>query len=212
MSKLKLQFINPILVALAFIEGLWAYSRLPEKVASHWNAQGQVDAYSSKSSGAFTMPIIILVVYLLLLVLPKIDPKRKVAGIIGIFNLFITVFLLFMIYIYNLTIAYNIKGEFDFLKAMLPALGIFFYFIGWMLPQAKPNWFIGIRTPWTLSSDKVWEKSHELGGKLFKASGILILLGFLFPRHAIYFVFVPVIASALYTTIYSYFEYNKEKK
>ncbi len=80
---------------------------------------------------------------------------------------------------------------------------------GVMMENAKRNWFIGIRTPWTMSSDSVWNKTHAIGGKLFKISGGIAFLGVLFPDYAFFLVIAPIILSALYVTAYSYFEYKK---
>jgi hypothetical protein len=80
-----------------------------------------------------------------------------------------------------------------------------------MVENAKRNWFIGIRTPWTLSSDSVWDKTHKLGGKLFKVSGIIALFGVIFPLFAFYLVIVPVISVAFYTMLFSYLEFRKEE-
>jgi len=95
---------------------------------------------------------------------------------------------------------------------MAPAMGILFFYAGVLIENSKMNWFIGIRTPWTLSSESVWDKTHKLGAKLFKASGIIAFAGLIFPALAFYFVLIPVIISALWTIIYSYLEYQKEKK
>ena len=96
-------------------------------------------------------------------------------------------------------------------KMMVPALGILFYYCGILVENAKRNWFIGIRTPWTLSSDKVWQKTHKVGGKLFKASAIIAFSGIIFPRYAIFLVIIPAILVGVSTIVYSYFEYQKQK-
>jgi uncharacterized membrane protein len=97
--------------------------------------------------------------------------------------------------------------------AMLPAIGLLFIFTGYMLTQAKRNFFIGIRTPWTLSSDTVWARTHSLGGKLFIASGILALIGGLFGgMTAFWFLFVPLIGSTVFLVVYSYVLYRQETK
>ncbi len=80
------------------------------------------------------------------------------------------------------------------------------------MEKAKRNWFIGIRTPWTLNSDAVWDKTHRIGGRLFKAAGIVALLGVFFPNHAILLILVPAILVASFTIIYSYFEYQRETR
>jgi uncharacterized membrane protein len=98
-------------------------------------------------------------------------------------------------------------------QAMLPALGILFFFVGYMMRRAKRNFFIGIRTPWTLSSDRVWDETHRLGSLLFMISGVLAFLGsFLGGMIAFWFLFVPLIGSTLFTLVYSYILYQREIK
>jgi len=74
------------------------------------------------------------------------------------------------------------------------------------------NWFIGIRTPWTLSSEKVWDKTHKIGGRLFKIAGIIAIGGILFQNYAIFFIIVPILLAAIYSVVFSYIEYQKEIK
>ena len=97
-------------------------------------------------------------------------------------------------------------------QMLAPAFGVLFYCLGILLGNAKRNWFVGIRTPWTLSSDVVWDKTHKMGGKLFKAAGVVAFLGVLVPAYALLLVIVPVIAVAVYTFVYSYFEFVKQSK
>jgi uncharacterized membrane protein len=117
----------------------------------------------------------------------------------------------FLFYIHLLTIFWNSGYTFNMLTFLSPALAILFYSTGILIENAKRNWFIGIRTPWTMSSDKVWDKTHKLGGKLFKIVGILALLAIFFESYAILIIVVPVIIVSIYTIVYSYFGYQKEK-
>jgi len=89
------------------------------------------------------------------------------------------------------------------------ATGLLFLYLGTILDKLKRNWFIGIRTPWTLSSEKVWEKTHRIGGILFKISGLIILAGMFAPEHLLLFVLIPVFATVVFLIIYSYLEYRK---
>ena len=89
-------------------------------------------------------------------------------------------------------------------------LGLLFFYSGVLCENARRNWFIGIRTPWTLSSEKVWKKTHEIGGKLFKVAGMITLVGTFFPGYALFFVLVPALSVVTYVIIYSYVEYQKE--
>lgn len=207
----KTAVIVGILIILSFIAGLYLYPRMPDQMASHWNAQGEVDGYMPKFWGLFLLPMILVVVVSLFVILPKIDPlKKNVEKFRPYFDGFILVMSLFLLYIYALTIAWNLDYKFNMTTMILPAMALLFYYSGVLLENAKRNWFIGIKTPWTLSSDIVWKKTHKLGAKLFKISAIVILSGLLLPDYGFFFL-IPVIIAALYPIAYSYFEFKKLK-
>jgi len=202
-----------VLILISFGLGIYLYPQMPDEMASHWNIKGEADGYMSKFWGLFLMPIILLGLFLLFILIPKIDPlKANIAKFRKYFDGFMVLIMVFLFYIYLLSIAWNLGKRFDMSQMMVPALGILFYYCGILVENAKRNWFIGIRTPWTLSSEKVWEKTHKIGGKLFKVTGLIILLGIFFPNYAFYFILVPVLLAAFYTITYSYFEYQKETK
>lgn len=198
------------IIVLSFLIGIYLYPRMPLMLASHWNARGQVDGYMSKFWGLFLMPIISTLMYLLFITLPKIDPmKANVDKFRKYFDGFIVAIITFLFYLYLLTIFWNLGYKFSLIQFLSPAFALLFYSVGILIEKAKRNWFIGIRTPWTLSSDKVWDKTHKLGGKLYKLSALFSLLGLLFPLSAIYFVIIPIITFSLYLFVYSYLEFQK---
>ncbi len=199
----------------ATLAGLLLWNRLPDPMASHWGVNDQVNGYMSKFWGVFLMPLITLAMLVLFLVVPAIDPlKANIAQFREIFNLFIMLIVAFMIYMYGLTLAWNLGyTHFNMSRAMLPALGLLFIFVGFMLRQAKRNFFIGIRTPWTLSSDTVWNETHRLGAVLFMISVALAFIGgFLGGMLAFWLMFIPLIGSALFLVVYSYILYQRETK
>ncbi|KKL08308.1 hypothetical protein LCGC14_2577170 [marine sediment metagenome] len=209
MKKNKIIILG--IISLSFIIAIYVYPQMPEKMASHWNAQGKVDDYISKFWSLFLMPIISIGLFLLFILIPKIDPlKENIEKFRKYFDGFIVLIMIFLFYVYLLTIFWNIGIRFNMTQFMMPALGILFYYCGILVENAKRNWFIGIRTPWTLSNEKVWDKTHKIGGKLFKVTGIIAFLGIFLPKYAIFFVIIPVISVAVYTIIYSYFEHQKE--
>ena len=209
----KSHFLIIILILISFGIGAYFSPQMPEKMASHWNTKGEADGYMSKFWGLFLMPIILLGLFLLFILIPKIDPlKENIAKFRKYFDGFIVLITLFLFYIYLLTIAWNLGKRFNMGQMMMPALGMLFYYCGILTENAKRNWFIGIKTPWTLSSERVWDKTHKIGGKLFKAAGLIAFLGIFFPNYAFYFILVPALLVAFYTIIYSYFEYQKETK
>jgi len=96
---------------------------------------------------------------------------------------------------------------------LAPAVGILFFYLGILTENAKRNWFVGIRTPWTLSDERVWDKTHRLGGKLFKIIGVLIaILGFFFDQYFVFLLLTFVLIDTALVTTYSYFEYKKQVK
>ena len=200
------------IILLSFLIGIYLYPKMPEKMASHWNAQGQVDGYVSKFWGLFLMPFISLALFLLFILIPKIDPlKANIEKFRKYFDGFIIFTILFLFYLFTLTIFWNFGVKFSMNQVLPPAFGILFFYCGILIEKAKRNWFIGIRTPWTLSNDKVWERTHKIGGKLFKVVGIIAFLGIIFPNYALFLILFPVIAVSIYTVVYSYFEYRKER-
>ena len=201
------------LILLSFAIGIYFYPLMPEKIASHWNAQGQVDGYMSKFWGLFLMPIISIGMLFLFMIIPRIDPlKSNIAQFRSYFDKFVILVIGFLFYVYLLTIFWNIGLKFDIIILLSPAFALLFYYSGILIENAKMNWFIGIRTPWTMSSEKVWDKTHKIGGKLFKIAGIVALGGIFFQSIAIFFIIIPIIAVAIYTIVYSYVEYQKETK
>jgi uncharacterized membrane protein len=204
-----------LMIAGAALAGVVLWNQLPDQMASHWGPNDQVDGYMSKFWGVFMMPLMTLGMMVLFLIIPGIDPlKANIAQFRDVFNLFITLIVAFMLYIYALTLRWNLGyTAFAMSKAMLPAMGILFFFIGYLLRKAKRNFFIGIRTPWTLSSDRVWDETHRIGSVLFMISGVFALLGSFFGgMTAFWFLFVPIIGSTLITLVYSYVLYQRESK
>lgn len=201
------------LIIVSTAIGSYIYPNLPETIASHWNSQGLVDGYMPKFWGIFLMPLLLLFMYFLYIIIPAIDPlKKNLESFRKQYNLLIVLIMLFLFYIHTLTIIWNTGIEFNMNKFVLPAVGIFIFYIGVLMGYAKRNWFVGIRTPWTLSSDIVWNKTHKLGSLLFKISGFLALLSIFIPKYSVAIVIAPIIGSSLFLIIYSYFIYKKNNQ
>ncbi|MBI5254487.1 SdpI family protein [Candidatus Falkowbacteria bacterium] len=211
---MKLKFSEAValfLVVMSFFVGVYFYPMLPDKVASHWGIGGEVDGYISKFWGAYLMPIIGAILWILFLVIPRIDPKKhNIEKFRKHFDRFIVLLFLFLIYIYGLTLAWNLGVRFSLIQWMSPALAILFFSAGVLVSNAEPNWSIGIRTPWTLSCEKVWKKTHKTGGVLFKICGAMALLGMVWPMYAVWFVLAPILIAAVFTVVQSYVEYHRE--
>jgi uncharacterized membrane protein len=184
---------------------------MPENMASHWNEKGEVNGYMPKIWGLFLVPIISFVLFLLFVAIPKIDPlKKNIEKFRKYFDTFMLLIILFLFYVYLLTIFWNLGLRFNFFPVLVPVFSFIIYYSGVLIENSKRNWFIGVRTPWTLSNDEVWNKTNKLGGKLFKIAAIFALIGIIFGNYAIYFVISPIIIASFYTIVYSYLEYQKQ--
>ncbi len=201
------------IVLVSFILG-WALSgRMPERMASHWNASNEVDGFMPRFWGLFFAPIVMAGLFLLFLAIPRTDPlKENIETFRVHFDRFIVLLFLFLLYLYLLTIFWNLGRRFVMIMFLAPGFAVLFYFSGALLERTKRNMCVGIRTPWTLASDRVWERTHRFGGILFKIAGVLALGGIVVPSYAIWFVLVPVLAAALVVTVYSYREHVLESK
>jgi len=202
-----------IIILASFGSAIYLYPLLPETLASHWNEVGEVNGYLPKAYTLFAMPAVSLLVFLLFVAIPRIDPlKHNIEKFRNYFDGFIVLFTLFLFVLYLLTVFWNFGFTFNIIHVFILSFGILIFYTGMLLENSKRNWFIGIRTPWTLSSDRVWDKTHKLAGKLFKACGIIGLIGFLFERYAFYIILLLIFGAVIYSVVYSYVEYKKEHR
>jgi len=131
MDMRKSEIIVLGIILLSFIVGIYLYSQMPEKMASHWNAKGEVDGYMSKFWGLFLMPLISVGLFLLFIAVPKIDPlKHNVEKFRRYYDGFIVLIIVFLFYLYLLTIFWNIGIRFEMIQLLVPAFGILFYYCG----------------------------------------------------------------------------------
>ena len=211
MSMKTTIIVSVILIAAALVVGLLLYARLPDPMPSHWNAAGEIDGYMSKFWGIFLMPIVTVVLVPLFLIIPRIDPlKANIAKFRGVFNWFIVVFVAYMLFVYALTLAASLGYQFNMTVMLLPVIGLLFIGAGYMMSKAKRNFFIGIRTPWTLSSETVWDETHKLGAKMFMAGGVVTILGVFLGENGIWLMLAAALIAAFVPIIYSYILWRRE--
>jgi uncharacterized membrane protein len=203
-----------LLVLLAFAAGAYAYGKLPPSVPIHWDAHGRVNGYGPRGLAAFLMPCIIAAIWALLTVLPHADPLRaNYAKFGGTYAYLVDVVLTFMFVIHVVTLRAAMGAHMDMARIVGVMIGLLFIAIGNVLPRARRNWFMGIRTPWTLSSDRVWDRTHRVGGYLFIAAGVLALITSLVAGAAAIPVSVGLaVAAAFVAAAYSYALWRQERR
>jgi uncharacterized membrane protein len=208
-----IRFVIITVLIVTFLVTLAIYPTAPDRIVSHWNAAGEADGSLSKFWGLFLIPIIMTGFVALLAVLPRIDPhKKNYEKFRDYYDGFILLFALFLLAIQVQIILWSIGYQISPNITFPILIGMLFIYLGFLLEHAEQNWFVGIRTPWTLSSTTVWKKTHELGGKLFKIAGVISCLGIFAGVYALLFVLIPVLIVAVITVAYSYYEFQKELK
>lgn len=202
------------LVASPYIYLYFIWQQLPDRVPIHFNFQGIADNWSGKNFLFFLPTGLGAFIYLIMLVLPYIDPKKKIRDMgekyISLHFMLTVFFSLFSFYLLYVTKEGSIKNP----SLMFAIIGIMLALFGNYFQTVRPNYFIGIRTPWTLENENVWKKTHHLGGRLWMAGGILIvILSFIISNNlALTIVFVSLLTfMVLVPIIFSYIEFKKEK-
>src|SRR5690348_8376002 len=169
-----------IAAMLAVAAATW--SSVPDFVPVHWNFAGEVDQYGPRAVGLLAIPLAALVAELVLLLIPWIDPGRdNYEQFYGAYAVLRFAIVLFLSVVYLLMQFVFHHRHVNMAQTMNLLIGALFIVLGNLLGKVRPNWFVGIRTPWTLSSKLAWDKTHRLGGWLFIAAGVLILLGAMLP-------------------------------
>ena len=198
--------------ALMLATGLFFYAVLPDPLPSHWNAAGEVDGYAPKNLIVYGFPAATALLGLLLVYLPQIDPlKKNVDKFRKEYDLFTAFFAAFMAFLYGITLAWGLGYEFPMSSAILPAVAALLYLSGSLMEKSRRNWFIGVKNPWTLSSDGVWRKTHDLASKIFKGFAFAFLALAFYPRATV-FVVASLVGGIALITAYSYLAYKEEKK
>ena len=213
-KNLKTDWPLLLLIALSLALGIYVYPMLPDQVPSHWNFSGEIDGYSSRTWGAFGLPLMILGFYVLFLVLPLIDPKKenyqKFTRTYLILKYTLTIFF-FLLYL--AIIGFSLGYPVNINRLVPVGIAVLFVVLGNYLSTVRHNYFMGIKTPWTLASEEVWTKTHRLGGKMWVFSGLVGLFAqLLFPAWGSKLMLVLVIGSALLASVYSWWYYQKIHK
>ncbi len=202
-----------VLVAASFLLSLFIYPFVPATVPIHWNIAGQADGFASRDIGLFLLPAISAVVFLVIEKLHEIDPivneekKASLGTVLGEVSFGACAFFFAL----NAVIlsSYLGKGT-DVASWAMFLSGFFMGYLGFVLPRVPRNYFCGIRTPWSLSSDRVWKRTHDLGGKTFIATGAVMALYALVAKESIGFLLGILLVGALVPIAYSYFCWKAE--
>ena len=210
----KKQVLLWIVAAVPLIMTAAVNPRLPEIIPIHWNIKGEVDGTAARFPGAFLLPAISLGVVALMLFIPRMDPRRENYKKFGGAYYWFMVALAGFFAVMDATILLISLGadlRVDYIMKLL--VGVLTIIIGLIMPRLEHNYFIGIRTPWTYNSEKVWRATHRHGGRIWPAAGLaMCVLSFIPGAISAYVYFVLIAAAAIEPAVYSYIKYNKDIK
>jgi uncharacterized membrane protein len=207
--KKEIPFIAIALIPFAYLIYIW--NRLPEKVPMHWNGAGEIDRYGDKTELVGVLFLLVGINYFVFLIIPYVDPKQKLQNMGNKLNIMRMILTLFMSAL-ALFILYSIEQKSSNPGFVFVIIGLLFAFLGNYFKTIKPNYFIGIKTPWTLENEEVWKKTHELGGKLWFVGGLLMALTFVLPNNIQFYTFMGITAViTIIPILYSYRIFNKIK-
>ncbi|MFZ5651533.1 MAG: SdpI family protein [Bacillota bacterium] len=200
------------LIILSFVTGALVYPYLPELVPSHWNIHGQVDNYSSRFWGAFALPMLTAGIYLLMVIVPRFDPKKEnYTRFKGAYRSIKTGFTVFMLFLYAVILLNSLGYGVPVDRFVITGIGALFIIIGNIMGQLKHNYFVGVKTPWTIASEEVWRRTHRLSGRVWVASGLVsFLTGLFLGGERGFVIFAAAIAAAVIIPVaYSFIIYKK---
>lgn len=206
----------PGLTAAALTLGftLWAWSRLPAEVATHWGMNGEPDGWSSKPV-LFVLPAMLVLLALLFMVLPRIDPRRAHYELHArTYWLVANSSMVFLAVLGMGVVAFNLGWTFPLARLVQVGAGVLFVIIGNVMTRVRSNWFLGFRTPWTLASEDVWRRTHRLGGRTMVIGGLLLAVaGLVLPaRQSFIVLMVVAVMVGLLPLVYSYILWRREQE
>jgi immunity protein, SdpI family len=202
-----------VLIAAAFAFSLLVYRQLPDPMVVHWNVDGRPDGYGSRAFGAFFAPVMALFLWGIMRGLPQIDPRRaNYAKFQGTYDLIVDAAITLLVTVQVGVIGAALGWPLRIDRVMPLVTGILLLVLGNVMPRARSNWWFGIRTPWTLSSDTVWSRTHRVGGYLFSGAGVATVLSALLPpRWSLGVMLVAIGIAGLGSVVYSYFAWRGEQ-
>ncbi|MEQ5790171.1 SdpI family protein [Muricauda sp. NFXS6] len=208
--KKELPLIGIVLLPFLYLAYVW--NQLPAQVPLHYNIKGEVDRYGDKSELILIPIMTSLLIYVIFLAVPHIDPKKQIQKMGKKYDTLKWVITTFMS-VLALFIIYTAKNQsFANPNYILLLCGVLFILLGNYFKTIKANYFIGIRTPWTLENESVWKETHKLGGKIWFAGGLLVILSSLiFDERTNFIIFMTIIAvMVLVPVVYSYLLFKKQ--
>ena len=181
MTRDRANFFSYLFIIAAVGVAAFLYPGLPDAVPSHWNIHGEVDGYVSKPWGVIILPLAAILVFIVMRLIPVISPKGyRTESFANVMHTFQVTLVGFTSLVAILVLLAASGMDVPMNESIFAALGVMFMVFGNYLGKTRKNFFLGIRTPWTLASDEVWARTHRLAGRLFMLHGLIMFSGVFF--------------------------------
>ena len=202
--------ITTLVLTLASVAiGAYFYRALPDPVPTHFDLAGHPNGFTAKPLGVFLPTLLIAPIGLFLAVIPKISPRGwQIDSFARAYEVMCLTILGFMFVVGMFAFSAALGRSWSLQHAIVPMVGLLFMVIGNFMGKTRRNFFVGIRTPWTLADDEVWLRTHRMGGPLFVLGGAILMIGGLFGAGERFLVAV-VLTIAFVPVVYSYVIYRQ---
>ena len=209
MITFRQYWVATLFVIASFIVAGRLYGSLPDPVPTHWGPEGEVNGWTSKPFGAFLGPLIGVLLVALLVVLPRLSPRGfEMTPFQRVYPTLVAAIAGLMLYVTTFALATATGATMPAPGRLLAGVGVFLVVIGNFLGKVTQNFFIGIRTPWTLASDRVWERTHRFAGPVFVLGGVLLVVASLFMKSPLVLIAI-VVVTVLSPAVYSYVVWHR---
>lgn len=209
MTRLQTNVLCLIFIGITIAAAAYLYPSLPQQIPTHWNLAGEVDDYTPKPWGVLILPLAAIFVFVVMKLIPVISPKGfRTDQFTGVVNIFTVALVGFMSGVALLVLLAATGRDVHMNEMIFAGVGILFIILGNYLGKVRKNFFLGIRTPWTLASDEVWNRTHRLGGWIFVLIGFFLFLN-AFIRLPEGFLIGSIVVFALVPVVYSFILYRK---
>lgn len=209
---MRSRWLAPAVTLAMWAFALAVYGRLPGQVPSHWNLAGEVDGWMPRPIGAFASPAIATFTAGLMYLLPRIDPRAgHVEKFRDDYRLLVNLMVLFFAVMEVATLGFALGWPVEVDRVIMGSVGLLFVGMGNYLPRVRSNWFMGIRTPWTMDNERVWRATHRVGGRTFVAAGLMLGAAALLPAEARpALTLVSIAVAVVIPFVYSYVAWRRD--
>lgn len=210
-SLLQKEWYIPVLLLLPFLVSWSVWDLLPDQLPIHFNMKGEADDWGPKWINAFLMPLLALGLYFFLLIVPVIDPKNQIENKQKSLRIIRIATSMFMVMLYGVIMGRSLGYDWNITQIIFAATGLLFLLLGQAMKTVKPNYFMGIRTPWTLESVDVWTATHAWAGVVWVWGGAAMMLISFIPSEAVMLgLFLAIVAVlVLGPIVHSFLEHRK---